>query len=193
MIEASAIKTSPMYFSAQAANLWTELSTIQVQLVQTKYRNIEDAANRAMQNVVRLAGILQSYIGDSQEISAQTLEAAWLIVQWHLGQFAQLFPPPDPTPAPASAKTRPEKQMAREIEDCQKIIDCIGEACTRNREADALKKHVWIRSGLSRARFETALARLVDEGFVAVSGTGDLQRLRFLPFGLGGPVGFGAV
>lgn len=180
-LEAGSAKPLPLYFSPDAAQLWRELLAEQRQMALSRYWHVQDAANRAMQNVARIAGIIQCYSEDGDEISVGALKAAWAIAQWHLGQFERLFPPKALPAVPMPKPTTQEKQQRREFDDCQKILDCIADACARNREADALKSKVFIRSGLYNARFRTALMRLVDEGMVVESGEGQQTRLSIVP------------
>lgn len=182
-LEAGETEPEVIAFSPEACQLWQELSAEQHNLTNTMYWHVQDAANRAMQNVARVAGIIHSYDDVGGDIPSETLDAAWAIVQWHLTQFAELFPP-KPLPAPLPPKpTAQEKQFWRETEDGKVILNCITEMCWRNREPDALKSKVFIRSGLYNARFRTALMRLVDEDVVLESGEGTQTRLSIVPQG----------
>jgi hypothetical protein len=176
-------------FSPDACRLWDELVAEQRRRTTTVCWHVQDAANRAMQNVARIAGIIHSYLGEQGDISRETLEAAWAIVQWHMGQFAMLFPPAPLSSPPPPKPTAQEKQLQREIEDGKAILDCIADACWRTKEPDALKSKVAIRSGLYNQRFRTALMRLVDEGAVLETGEGNQARLRILQAPLGGQLG----
>lgn len=168
-------------FSPKAIQLWHDLTAEHRNLTFRTYWPVQDAANRAMQNVARIAGIIHSYSDEVGEVSERTLEAAWMIVQWHMAQFAELFPPkPLPAPPPIRLTTQ-QKQLQREIEDGKAIVHCISEMCWRNQEPDALKAKVFVRSGLYNARFRTALMRLVDEGVVLESGEGAQMRLSMVP------------
>lgn len=179
-LEAGQTDPDKIAFSPEACHLWHELMAEQRHLTNTVYWHVQDAANRAMQNVARIAGIIHCYLGGEGDISPETLEAAWAIVQWHMGQFAMLFPPaPLPSPPPPKP-TAQEKQLQREIEDGKAILNCIAEACWRTRESDALKSKVAVRSGLYNQRFRTALMRLVDEGAVLETGEGSQARLRIV-------------
>lgn len=178
-LEAGNTQPSAIHFSPGAAQLWLELSAEQRHLAGAAYWHVQDAANRAMQNVARIAGIIHCYDDADGEISSEALKAAWAIVQWNLDQFARLFPPKPLPPAPKP--TTQEKQQRRECEDCQTILNCIAEACSRSRESDAMKSKVFIRSGLYNARFRTALMRLIDEGLVLESGEGQQARLSIVP------------
>ena len=180
-LEAGETDPEVIAFSTEACQLWHELTAEHHHLTNTVYWHVQDAANRGMQNVVRVAGIIHSYDDLEGDIPPETLDAAWAIVQWHLAQFAELFPPePLPVLPPPKPSAR-DKQLYREIEDGKVIVNCITEMCWRNREPDALKSKVFIRSALYNARFRTALMRLIDEGVVLESGEGTLTRLSIVP------------
>lgn len=180
-LEAGHTQPSPIDFSPDACHLWQELLAEQRALTDTAYWHVQDAANRAMQNVARIAGIIHCYGEAEGEISAETLQAAWAIVQWHMEEFARLFPPKQLPQAPLPKPTAQQKQLRREQEDCQAILKCITETCWRNSEPDALKSKVYIRSALYHSRFRTALMRLVDEGAVLETGDGQQARLSIVP------------
>lgn len=180
-LEAGDTDREVIKFSPNACQLWRDLIAEHRNLTSERYWHVQDAANRAMQNVARVAGIIHSYCNEEGDISSETLYAAWAIVQWHLGQFAELFPAePLPMPAPPKA-TAQQKQLQREFEDGRTIVSCIAEMCQRSREPDALKSRVFIRSALYNARFRTALMRLVDDGLVLESGEGKATRLSIVP------------
>lgn len=181
-LESGCNEVEAIHFSPGAAHLWSHLATEQHHLTAAQYRHVQDAANRSMQNVARIAGIIHCYCDEGDDISVESLRAAWAIVQWSLGQFARTFPPKALPPAPVAKPTPRQKRQQREIDDCQTILDCIAEACARNQEPDALRSKVLIRSGLYNARFRTALMRLVDEGVVLESDNGRGARLSILPF-----------
>lgn len=176
-LEAGETDPDVIAFSTEACQLWHEMMVEHRHLTNTVYWHVQDAANRGMQNVARVAGIIHSYDDVEGDIPPETLDAAWAIVQWHLGQFAELFPPePLPVLSPPKPSAR-DKQLYREMEDGKVIVNCISEMCWRNREPDALRSKVFVRSALYNARFRTALMRLVDEGVVLESGEGKHTRL----------------
>jgi hypothetical protein len=180
-LEAGDTNRDAVRLSDQARELWWQLAGELKYLTSTRYWHVQDAANRAMQNTLRLAGIIHCYSGESGEIRPETLYAAWAIIQWHMGQFAELFPPkPLPPPAPFKLTSR-GKQIQRELDDAKAILDCIAELCWRSGEPSVLKSKVFIRSGLYNARFRTALMRLIDEGKVLESEEGRQARLSIIP------------
>lgn len=180
-LESGDYETEAIHFSPGAAQLWSQLVNEQQHLTASQYRHVQDAANRSLQNVTRIAGIIHCYSDEGSEISTDSLMAAWAIVQWSLGHFARIFPPQAPPAIQMPKLTPQQKRQQREIEDCQTILNCIVEACVRNCEPDALKSKVFIRSGLYNARFRTALMRLVDEGQVLESGIGSTSRISIVP------------
>ncbi|MGH8244438.1 MAG: DUF3987 domain-containing protein, partial [Steroidobacteraceae bacterium] len=180
-LEAGETDPEVITFSTKACELWHEMLAEHRYLTNTVYGHMQDAANRGMQNVARVAGIIHSYDDAQGDIPPETLDSAWAIVQWHLAQFAELFPPePLAVLAPPKPSAR-DKQLYREIEDGKVIVNCISEMCWRNREPDALRSKVFVRSALYNARFRTALMRLVDEGVVLESGEGKHTRLSIVP------------
>jgi hypothetical protein len=168
-------------FSDGARDLWRQLVNEHEQLTRARYSHVQDAASRAMQNVVRIAGILHSYGGLSGDIPPETLNAAWVMVQWHMTEFAKLFPPSPIAPLVRVKPTAREKQLQREVDDARAILDCVAQLCGQLQEPAVLKSKVFIRSGLYHARFRTALMRLVDEGHVLESGEGKQTRVSIAP------------
>lgn len=170
-------------FDAAATELWRSLACDMHHRLVGEYAHIQDAANRGMANAARIAGAIHAFFGDGPQITAHCLRAAWLIVQWHLEQFCELFPP-ELRPMPAFApRAKPvlsprQKREQREQEDATLILEKIAEQCHLMRTSSALKSKVSIRSGIYPARFRTALMRLIDEGVVSEIGTGARAQLR---------------
>lgn len=180
-LEAGNTERQVLSFSPEACESWWQLKQEQDRLTQTMYWHVQDAANRALQNVARVAAVIHCYNGSQGPINRETLYAAWAIVQWHMSEFTQLFPPKaPPPPKPPKLSTR-EKQQQREYDDARIILDRIAEICWRTGEPAALKSKVLVRSGLYNARFRTAVMRLIDEGRVLESGEGHQLRLSINP------------
>ena len=180
-LEAGITAREEMAFSQEACQLYWQLTRERQHLTSTMYWHIQDAANRAMQNVIRISAIMHAFSGETGDIPPNTLAAAYAIVEWHLAQFSEIFPPkPLPLPTQPKPSTR-ERQLQRQFEDMRTITDCISELCCRSREPDALKFKVFVGSGLYNARFRTALMRLTDEGHVLESGEGKEARLSIVP------------
>jgi hypothetical protein len=180
-LEAGITAREEMAFSPEACQLYWQLAQEHQRLTSTVYWHIQDAANRALQNVIRISAIMHAFSGETGDIQANTLAAAYAVVEWHLAQFSELFPPkPLPLPKQPKPSTR-ERRLQRQFEDMRTITDCIIEVCCRGREPDALKSRVFVGSGLYNARFRTALMRLTDEGHVLESGEGKEARLSIVP------------
>lgn len=180
-LETGCTERQCLRFSPEACQLWEQLTHEHRQLTHSRYWAVQDAANRAMQNVARIAAIIHCYDTAKGMIGRETLYAAWAIVQRHMADFAQLFPPKaPPAPKPRKLSTR-ERQLQREFDDGRVILDCITEICWRASEPAALKSKVLVRSGLYNARFRTALMRLIDEGSVLESDQGNQMRLSITP------------
>ena len=190
-------------FSPTAQALWFRLKE---DLASSGFQNywIQDAANRAMQNVARVAGVIHRYyprrsadtrIGseadafaeDSGAISAQTLRAAWAIVQWNLAHFAQIFPPPALQVPPPLKPTTLQKHHKRIVEDAETIMLHFALQCRQACESDAPKSAVVMRSGLYPLRFNAALVYLTDQEQIVVEGEGRRARLRLGARGYRGP------
>ena len=170
-------------FSEEAKNLYTELLNKHQYLTSTSYWHIQDAANRSMQNVIRIAAIIHCFSGAGGDIPAGTLQAAYAIVQWHMGQFSEIFPPkPLVLPPPPKLTTRErawERKSQSLLDDRQAILGIIADQCLQNREASVLKSEVTtlFREHAYDARFRAALLRLVKSGEVLETGDGKKARL----------------
>ena len=182
-------------FSPSAKQLWFQLEHEHKQCSGFQLFSSQDARNRAMQNVARLAGVIHSYyprrLDDSRlrtikeedlcridEISTGTLKAAWALVQWHLGEFATVFPP-----MPIAAVAQPklsalEKREKQIVEDAETIMFHFNLHCRQTRDSDAPKSAVVTRSGLYQLRFNAAQFYLTDEGYLVEEGGGKKTRLR---------------
>jgi len=180
-LEAGITIREEMAFSPQACQLYWQLAQEHQRLTNTTYWQIQDAANRALQNVIRISAIMHAFSGETGDIPPDTLAAAYALVQWHLAQFSEIFPPKQLIwPTQPKPSTR-ERQLQRQFEDMRTITDCIGELCCRSQKSDALKSKVFVGSGLYNARFRTALMRLTEEGHVLESGEGKEARLSIVP------------
>lgn len=182
-------------FSASAKLLWLQLDREAKQCHGTQYPWIQEAINRVMQNVTRLAGVIHAYFprrpedtrnlagaeeeaAKSEEISVATLKAAWALAQWHLRQFMQFFPPqPVPPPPPPKPSAR-DRHLQRILEDADTIILHFKLHCGHTGESSAPKSAVLLRSGLYPMRFNPALIYLTDENYMVMEGEGRQARLR---------------
>jgi len=176
-------------FSTEACHLYHALAREHSQRTRNQFWSIQDAANRAMQNMIRLAAIMHVFSGETGPIPPQTLEASYEIVHWHLAQFAELFPPkPSPLPAPPKLTTQERAQQRlrqRVIEDRQAILRIIDELCRINCSSSAPKSEVQtlFREHAYDARFRAALLRLTNERMVVETLEGKQARLSIAPGG----------
>ena len=182
-LEAGITDREEMAFSPEACQLYWELAQEHRYLTNTTYWHMQDAANRAMQNVIRISAIMHAFSGQAGDIPPTTLAAAYAIVQWHLGQFAEIFPPEPLTFPPPPKPTTHQRQSQRLFDDRQSILKIITELCLHNREANALKSEVMtlFRERSYDARFRAALLRLVKGGEVLEAGAGKESRLSIVP------------
>ena len=185
-LESGITSRDEMEFSPEACQLYWEIVQDLKQLA-WKYWHMQDATNRALQIVIRVAAVMHAFSGDTGNIPPQTLEAAYAIVQWHLAQFAEIFPPKPFVPAPPPQLSPQERtwqrQLQRITEDRQSILNIITELCTHNRESSALKSEVMtlFRERAYDARFRAALLRLVKCEEVLETGEGKEARLSIMP------------
>ncbi len=182
-LEAGITDRDDIAFSPEACQLYWELAQEHRYLINTTYWHMQDAANRAMQNVIRISAIMHAFSGQAGDIPPATLAAAYAIVQWHMGQFAEIFPPEPLTFPPPPKPTAHQRQSQRLFDDRQSILNIITELCLHNREASALKSEVMtlFRERAYDARFRAALLRLVKGGEVLESGAGKESRLSIVP------------
>jgi hypothetical protein len=186
-LESGITAREEMEFSPEACQLYWEIVQDLKQLARTTYWHMQDATNRALQVVIRVAAIMHAFSGDTGNIPSPTLEAAYAIVQWHLAQFAEIFPPEPFVPAPPQQLSPQERtwqrQSQRIAEDRQSILNIITELCMQNRESSALKSEVMtlFRERAYDARFRAALLRLVKAGEVLETGDGKDARLSIVP------------
>jgi hypothetical protein len=165
-------KRDELEFSPEASTLYFELAREHALYTQSHYWHIEDAANRALQNAVRLAAIMHVFSGEDGPIPPATLEGAYEMVRWHLSQFATLFPP-KPWPVPAPPKLTPQERAHQRLwqrvaDDRQAILDIICDLCRSRHTSSALKSDVrtLFRERAYDARFRAALLRLTNDGTV---------------------------
>jgi len=186
-LECGITSREEMEFSPEARQLYWEIVQELKQLGGTTYWHMQDATNRALQIVIRVAAVMHAFSGDKSNIPPQTLEAAYAIVQWHLAQFAEIFPPKPFVPAPPPQLSPQERtwqrQLQRITDDRQSILNIITELCDHNRESSALKSDVMtlFRERAYDSRFRAALLRLVRANEVLETGEGHHTRLSIIP------------
>jgi hypothetical protein len=174
-------------FSPEASALYFTLAREHARYTQSHCWHIEDAANRAMQNAIRLAAIMHVFSGEDGPIPPSTLEGAYEMVRWHLSQFAALFPP-KPWPLPSPPKLTPEERAQQRLwqrvaDDRQAIVNIICELCRIRQTSSALKSDVrtLFRERAYDARFRAALLRLTGDGTVIETLNGKDARLSVVP------------
>lgn len=165
-------------FSPEACELWERLLDQQRHFAMTLYWHMPEAANRAMQNVARIAAVIHTFSGAVGGIPRDTLLAAWYIVQWYLGQFAVIFPATLQSPPALPKPTAHEKRERQIAEDANTIMFHFNLHVGKTREPDVPKSTVATRSGLYPLRFNAALFYLTDGRYVVVEGEGKKARLR---------------
>ncbi len=175
-----------MVLAPQAANLYFELQR-DLEGHWSGHHYMRDALGRAMQNVLRIAGIMQAFVDDEAPVSAGALNAAYLVVDFCLTQFSSVFPPQPIKFAPFKPiliKVSPQQRAAQRLrEDAQAIVDGLCALCQLRKEADVLLADVRERLGIYPLRFRAALAALEDEGRVLVTGKGRDMRISIVPSG----------
>ena len=188
--EARLLDPEAMALSPQAANLYYELQR-DLQVHWSGHHYMQDALGRAMQNVLRIAAIMEAFVDDEAPVSAGALNSAYLVVHFCLTQFSTVFPPEPIKFAPfkpirikASAQQRAAQRLR---EDAQAIVDGVCALCQLRKEADVLLADVRERLGIYPLRFRAALATLEDEGRVLVTGKGRDMRISIVPSSGVGP------
>jgi hypothetical protein len=174
----------------EAANLYFELQQ-EMQRNWSGHLYMQDALDRAMQNVLRIAGIMQAFVDDRAPVSAAVLNAAYHVVDFCLGQFSAVFPPEPIKFAPCKLiriKIPPQQRAAQRVrEDAQAIVDGVCALCQLRKEADVPVSDVRERLGIYPLRFRAGLALLEDEARVLLTGKGREMRISIVPSNTGNP------
>lgn len=165
-LEAGLTDAEVLYLSDDAQQLWKRLIVTHRQLAEGPFFHVQDAADRAPQQALRLAATIHGYSRTPGPISRDHMNAGWLLSQWYLREFACAFPPAPALPMPALKLSPSDKRWQREQEDCRIVLETIQMLCRQMETKSVPKEKVYIRSGLYNARFRTALMRLTDEGQV---------------------------
>lgn len=175
-----------MALTPQAANHYFELQR-ELQARWSGHFYMRDTLDRAMQNVLRIAGIMQAFVNGDAPVSAGAMSAAYQVVEFCLGQFSIVFPPEPIKFAPLKPvriKLSAQQRAAQRVrEDAQAIVDGVCALCQLRKEADVVLGDVRERLGIYPLRFRAALAALDDEGRVLLTGKGRDTRISIVPFG----------
>ena len=93
-------------FSPQGKRTWVKLfNKIETELLNPIYwKDMEDLASKAAENVARLSALLHLYQGKSGDITSESIEAAYEIIEWHLFEAKNIFNQQDLTQAELDAK-----------------------------------------------------------------------------------------
>ena len=179
-----ALEPEVMALSPQAANLYFELQR-ELQGHWSGHHYMQDVLGCAMQNVLRIAGIMQAFVDEEVPVSAGALNAAYLVVDFCLAQFSTVFPP-EPikfTPfKPIRFRVSAQQRAAQRLrEDAQAIVDGVCALCQLRKESDVLLADVRERLGIYPLRFRAALAALEDEGRVLLTGKAREMRISIVP------------
>ena len=170
--------------SPEAASLYFELQQ-ELQRNWSGHLYMQDALGRAMQNVLRIAGIMQAFGDDGAPVSAAVLNAAYHVVDFCLGQFSAVFPPEPIKFAPYKPiriKVSAQQRAALRVrEDAQAIVDGVCTLCQLRKEADVPVSDVRERLGIYPLRFRAGVALLEDEGRVLLTGKGREMRISIIP------------
>lgn len=144
--------------------------------------HMQGAINRSMQQVLRIAGLLQIFDNEREPISAQAIVAANAIVDYCLHQAAELFPQEIRLlKAPPSKPSVFEKQQHRLVEDAQAILRVTTQLLQLRGGHTVALSDVRERCGFYAARFRAALAWLIDAGRVTVEGEHKKETIFIMP------------
>jgi len=177
-------KRDELQFSPEASALYFMLARDHAHCTQTNFWQVEDAANRALQNMIRLAAIMHVFSGENGPIPSATLEGAYALVRWHLFQFAALFPAEPWTLPKLTPQERAQQRLWQRVaDDRQAILDIICDLCRSRQTSSALKSDVrtLFRERAYDARFRAALLRLTNDGTVIETLAGKDARLSVAP------------
>ena len=143
-----------------------------------EYAEIQDAARRAWENTVRIAGIFHVVCGCQGKISVEMAERAWQIVRWSLGQFQLIFVEREK----CLVQKKKDEQAARKADQAcelrklhgEKLVRCIAQLCHHHR-AVAVPTSLVREFCSIGAAFNSVLIQLEMEGVVMKYGAGRKQ------------------
>jgi hypothetical protein len=86
-------KRKILVFSEEAKRAWLKRNDEIEMLIRPgqDWSEIKDFASKSLQITARVAAILHAFKGLEGEISLETFNRAWMIVQWHANEFKRLF------------------------------------------------------------------------------------------------------
>lgn len=144
--------------------------------------DLQGAIGRSMQQVLRIAGLLQTFDNEDLPVSVQAVVGANAIVDFCLHQAADLFPSDFcQYKAPVVKPSTFEKQQQRLVEDAQSILRITRQLMQLRGEHAVAISDVRERFGFYAARFSAALAWLKDTGQVTVEGKRKREKIVIMP------------
>lgn len=172
--------------STEAEACWEELKRGIEARAASGFHAYQDSAGRATEKTWRIAAILHCYqsvpvpaaptdpLPAIPAIPAETIRQAWAIVEWSLGQFSRVFPPPMPKPPKPSRVLERQREEARIAKGhLYHHLRTSGTVTMPWRLAERI-------SWLSAHKFSTVLAHMQVTGQVEMLGGKD-PIIRFLP------------
>lgn len=95
MIESNTIAREQIEFTRDAKDRWIQLAIETERMLRAgEYlSDINDFAAKVMEILARLAAAMHYFAGESGQISLDTLERAFEIIQWHVEEYKHLFSP----------------------------------------------------------------------------------------------------
>ncbi len=160
MIESESIERELVGFTIDARARWVDLATrTEEMLAHGGYlSDISDFASKVMEIAARLAAAMHYFGGECGDISLDTLERAFAIVDWHLEQYKSLF--------------SPQSLTRQEDEDVRQLTQYLRERVWRGAGVNSviLKNHL-LRNGplRNRIRLNAALDLLEQRTVLRIS------------------------
>lgn len=176
LVRSGKVERDKLYFGSVATGEWHEMvKELSRKAAMQSNPALAQAYDRAIQHVTRIAGIIHAYFGESEEISADSLRAAWFITLWYMEQLAEIMPLKQPKPPKFTTQ---ERQAHREFDDCRKILQVLSELEYLQNHDNPDKVGVpvsklFTRCGIYRQRFNTAYERSKDERWIIEIGKGN--------------------
>jgi len=163
------IERELLEFTEDAKRKWVIYSNqIEHMLQPTGYlHDVKDFASKAMEIACRVAAVLHVFSGQVGQISAESLERAMKIIEWHMHEFKRIFAP------------------HANVDRVQVDVQTLGQFLYRRYWCNGVSivaKNEVLKSGPLRPseRFEAALARLVLLNHVWIQVGPKRQRLLVL-------------
>jgi hypothetical protein len=151
-----------------------------------EFHDIQDAAGRAAENTLRLAGLFHVVSNGEVPITRDMVERAWQFVYWSLGQFRNVFvhaiqPPPKPLKLKLVKQPKLPSHQHRLNTDVQFLVQCIGARSGYFFDGKVPLVEAIVLSGFSKRRFMKALFWLITARWIETDGVGEHGTVRLLP------------